>query len=101
MRKTERRGGGGEKEKKWVDTINSQLRAFQLPFICGQPTPGDGNCFFHAIVDQLQRPDVKQSFKGNAQQYNNFSLRTSVINFMENNAEFNNDEMIQMQMKVF
>ena len=92
------RGGAGVED--WVNTINAQLRTFQLPFVCGQPTPGDGNCFFHAIVDQLQRQDVKQSIIGDPQQYTHLTLRASVVNFMETNAEFNNDEMIQMQKMV-
>ena len=27
----------------------------RLPFVCDNPTPGDGNCFFHAILQQLIR----------------------------------------------
>ena len=41
-------GGAGGSDVGYVATINSQLRALKLPFICDLDTPGDGNCFFMA-----------------------------------------------------
>ena len=54
-------------------------------FSINNPTPGDGNCFFHGLIDQLNRPDVQfilPSFIINSiSSAQNF--RQSVINFAE------------------
>ena len=36
-----------------VPTFEQVLHNFALPYHLDQPTPGDGNCYFHAILQQL------------------------------------------------
>ena len=48
-----------------------------LPLVMDSPTPGRGNCFFAAVCQQLQRPELL--CRNNC--YNATTLRKAVCNF--------------------
>ena len=50
---------GGEKSYQSYEVARQILEAQNLPYKCGKVTLGDGNCFFHAIVDQLRDDEIR------------------------------------------
>ncbi len=59
----------------------------KIPFSCTKVTPGDGNCFFHAIVDQLERSDIINTLPENILDCckDHFKLRQSIVSFIRTN----------------
>lgn len=50
-------------------------------------TPGDGNCFYHAIVQQLRRREIQQLIPPQLHFQDHFQLRTAVVNFVRQNND--------------
>ena len=65
--------------------IQNALVLLGLPFIMDTPTIGDGNCFFNAIIQQLQ-------FEGNSQFSGPLDLRHALIDFIANSEDLRVDE---------
>ncbi len=55
------------------------------PSLSIQPVLGEGNCFFHAIADQLQRQDIRDA---NGEGYTHELLRTFAHNRVDNEPRF-------------
>ena len=55
-----------------------------------RPTPGDGNCFYHAILQQLQRPEIMQQLPTHLHFNNHDALRVAVVNFVKENSPMSN-----------
>merc|ERR1712029_238905 len=57
----------------------------EIPYWNGNETIGDGNCFYNAIMDQIQNnPGVRDTLSDDAKQCSTPSeLRAAVINFIE------------------
>ena len=47
-----------------------------------QPTPGDGNCFYHAVVQQLHRPEISTLVHPGMLTLNHYQLRHLVISYI-------------------
>ena len=41
-----------------MEKINRKLKKLQLALQMDKPTPGQGNCFFKAVMQQLERPEI-------------------------------------------
>ena len=73
-----------------VQTIIDRSR---IPFICGPPTPGDGSCFFHAVMDQISLPRVRDTLPQRAANiYDYRALRNRCHEFMANCWVLHQDE---------
>ena len=71
------------------DTILAQARSIGLDhLIADQLTVSDGNCFYHAIVQQLNRPEIQREIPRHLQ-YSDTDydrLRKDVVNFVRQNV---------------
>lgn len=71
------------------DTILAQARSIGLVhLIADQLTVSDGNCFYHAIVQQLNRPEIQREIPPHLQ-YSDTDydrLRKDVVNFVRQNV---------------
>ena len=41
-----------------MEKINRKIKESQLPLRMDKPTPRKGNCFFQAVMQQLERPET-------------------------------------------
>ena len=41
-----------------MEKINNKIKELQLPLKMDRPTPGQGNCFFQAVMQQLERAEI-------------------------------------------
>ena len=46
------------KDRSMADVILANARRIGLAAYVDAPTPGDGNCFYHSVLQQLACPDV-------------------------------------------
>ena len=69
----------------YLSQVNFLIKKHNVPYICKSTTPADGNCFFHAIVDQCNRPEIYQKLDCNILPYcqSHISLRTAIVNYMQ------------------
>ena len=44
-----------------ADTIVNNARRIGMDVDADEITPGDGNCFYHAVVQQLHRSDIRSN----------------------------------------
>ena len=51
-----------------------------------RPTAGDGNCFYRAIIQQLQRPEILQHMPTHLRFQDHDVLRVAVVNFVRENC---------------
>ena len=58
-------------------------------FFCKTETKGDGNCFFHAIADQLTIREIKETVAQRARNIplNHLIIRHRVVDFMRSNSD--------------
>ena len=61
-------------------------------------TLGDGNCFYHAIVQQLRRPELRQYVDSDLRFDDHLKLRMAVVNFIRQN---NDAELFRNYREVF
>ena len=73
-------------------TINNGLRAVQISTnLAGIPayfqtiTPSDGNCFYHSLIESMQRTDVKAYLPSHFQNLDHLSLRTKIVEYVKFN----------------
>jgi hypothetical protein len=60
-------------------SIGQALVDLELPYVNDVPTPGDGNCFFHGIMQQLH-------FEENYQFASHLHLRRALVEFVAHDA---------------
>ena len=67
-----------------------------LTFFCKRNTPGDGNCFFHALADQLTDSEIRDTVSLWARDIpgDHLVIRQRVVAFAWNNEEVFNDAAI-------
>ena len=59
-----------------------------LNVFCLSETPGDGNCFYHAIIEQLcDRTDLGDVSELKLQYPNHLRLRHAVVEFVRNQSQ--------------
>ena len=56
-----------------------------LPYVPDDPTPGDGNCFFHAVMQQLQR-------ESDCPFISHLDLRRKLVEFVANDEQIRENE---------
>ena len=68
----------------WDPDPMAAVRFHKLPFYAKNNTPGDGNCFYHAIADQIvNNPGVYETVSTDAKQcVRHDQLRKMSINFI-------------------
>ena len=65
--------------KQIIDSINQR----RLPYKADHPpTPGDGNCFIHAVLQQLRRPEFGGDFSELLQTVDHKEFRVRVRDFI-------------------
>ena len=42
-----------------MEKIDKKIKELQLPLKMDKPTPGQGNCFFQAVMQQLGREEIE------------------------------------------
>ena len=73
--------------------VKTIIERSRIPFICGPPTPGDGSCFFHAVMDQISLPRVRDTLPQRAANiYDYRALRNRCHEFMANCWVLHQDE---------
>ena len=61
--------------------INQLIKDLELPFVMDVRTIGRGNCFFHAVLQQIERHELHlDDYQG----YDHHKLRTKVCEFAIN-----------------
>ena len=84
----------------YLETIENVLKKLSLPYVLDKPTPGDGNCFFHAVIAQMSRASVARFLPDRVKHIDShLLLRKHVVQFMRDNDSFNSLESIKI-MKV-
>ena len=78
------RGGGGSGDVAMAKQIMVGVRRAGLPLKLDKITPGDDNCFFHAVFAQCQRPSVAQELSGEPVIRDNHDLRLKIARFARN-----------------
>ena len=77
-------GSGG------ADMILANARSVGFDDVCYKNiTPSDGNCWYHAVLDQIRRPDISHLFPDNLRDLDHRQLRNSVFLFVLQNQNFN------------
>ena len=77
-------GSGG------ADMILANARSVGFNDICYKNiTPSDGNCWYHAVLDQIRRPDISHLFPAYLLNLDHFQLRNSVLLFVLQNQNVN------------
>ena len=64
-----------------MDSINQKIVDLELPFMMDTKTKGRGNCFFHAIVQQIERNELQLTYYRG---HDHRKLRTDVCTFAIN-----------------
>ena len=69
----------------WNPDPMAAVRCHKLPFYAKNDTPGDGNCFYHAIADQIvNNPNVYETVSPEAKEHlRHDQLRKSSIIFIK------------------
>ena len=81
---------------EFMNEVNRLFQRLKLPWICSKPTEGDGSCFFHALIDQLEQPGARDYVSPRcASIHDSTSLRIAVINFIISNGQLHSLEGFQ------
>ena len=71
--------------------LKGQVNKFGLNLKLDDVTPGEGNCFFIAVLQQLRRPEiystVSRSLKQMADTWDHLALRRAVCSFAKTSTE--------------
>ena len=71
--------------------LKGQVNKFGLNLKLDDVTPGEGNCFFIAVLQQLRRPEiystVSRSLKQMADTWDHLALRKAVCSFAKSSPE--------------
>jgi len=63
------------------DAGNPNTTDPELKFVWDKITPGDGNCFYHAIRQQLQRPSIRSFVDPSFRDLTHMQLRKAAVDF--------------------
>ena len=77
-----------------VKAIECSLKNLQLPYRITEITPGDGNCFFHALISQLHHQE-DYTFE------NHLQLRKKLVSYVANNATLNANSVFKSAKKLY
>ena len=83
-----------EKENFKVDpfeqvvAIVAQARSLGLHVGYISITPGDGNCWYHTVLDQIRRLDISHLFPTEILHFDHYQLRRRIYLFVIQNQNF-------------
>ena len=82
----------------YISQVSAMVEKSKVPFFCKTITPADGNCFFHAIVDQVQRTDMVGTLSHDAMHFcqSHTDLRHGIVQFIRSNHAFQTTENFQL-----
>ena len=72
-----------------ANQISTNARSIGLNLDYDIPTVGDGNCWYHAVIQQMRRPEVFQSLSNKRRFDNHLVLRDAVVAFIEKEERTN------------
>ena len=78
-----------------INETNRILRSHDLPYICKRMTAGGGNCFFHAIVDQLKDEVIAENISNRSKLIDisdHIAVREAVIEFCRHDNDLLNSD---------
>ena len=68
-----------------ADTIVNNARRIGLNVDADEITPGDGNCFYHAVVQQLHRSEIRSNILNLDPLPSHLTLRRTICQFIQQN----------------
>ena len=70
----------------YLPTVTKFLEKRKLPFYCDRPTEALGNCFPYAVMQQLHRPEIRETLSDEMKvlSQNYYNLRKAIIEFVKN-----------------
>ena len=68
--------------------VVENARRIGLNLTFEQPTPGNGNCFYHAVVSQIQRREIIAQIPAHLHFTDHDALRVAVVNFVRQNPYY-------------
>ena len=79
-----------------ADMILANARSVGFNDICYKNiTPSDGNCWYHAVLDQIRRLGISHLFPAYLLNLDHHQLRNSVLLFVLQNQNFNANASIK------
>ena len=90
------RGGGPparlnqlfQEDLTMLDSLRMAIHETQLPVVIDTPTPAEGNCFSHAMIQQFQRPSVQTYLHVTGRHIATFlQLKNKVAKFVDQNKD--------------
>ena len=71
---------------EFAESIMEEVRRLELPLRCDGITPPDGSCFYWAIWQQLQRPEVREGLSVYVLQHSSshLTIKTAIIDYILN-----------------
>ena len=90
------RGGGPpvrlnqlfQEDLTMLDSLRMAIHETQLPVVIDSPTPAEGNCFSHAMIQQFQRPSVQTYLHVTGRHIATFlQLKNKVAKFVDQNKD--------------
>jgi hypothetical protein len=78
----------------YATRMQNVIDALNLPYTIVEATPADGNCFFHAVMQNI-RNDSNYSFR------NHLDLREQLVDFVSSNAELRANPVFRDARKVY
>ena len=71
-----------------LDSLRMAIQETQLPVVIDNPTPAEGNCFSHAMIQQFQRPSVQTYLHVTGRHIATFlQLKNKVATFVDQNKD--------------
>ena len=64
------------------------IRRCELPLMLDDATKGDGNCWVHAVIQQLERPEIMQQINARTREVMNISKLNRYLTLKSKIAEF-------------
>ena len=85
-------------DKSMADAIISNAKRLGLAVCVDTPTPGDGNCFYHSVIQQLAQPDIIPVMR-HTSSLSHSILRGMVYVYIQEN--YNDIEYIQQYCTIY
>ena len=85
-----------------IEKATRILAKHGLPYYCKSNTEGDGNCFFHAICDQLTNEKIWRTIFPSSKEFTNshLAIRRAVVKFARQSDDLQRDETVIAWLKI-
>ena len=86
-----------------TDEAMRAVTRLDLPYRCYEPTRGDGNCLFRAIIDQMRNPHILATISERAKniERNHHALRQAIVDFCEYDCNLHQTDTFQLHKTVY